>query len=127
MRAVRPNSVMTATTVSFHAAPIAALDRRQRAVERTEQNRQPAMRSAFVGVRIPAIESERADARAIRTSHEARRAGCGFGEIGKQRSPGLWSIASFVHATGDRCQSVTFFQRVRKHRISVAVEIKQAA
>jgi hypothetical protein len=85
------------------------------------------MRSAFVGVRIPAIEGERADARAIRTSHEARRAGCSVREIGKHRSPGLWSIASFVDAsTGDRCQSVTFFQRTRKQRISVTVEVEEA-
>ena len=99
----------------------------ERAVERTEQNRQPAMRSAFVGVRIPAIEGECANARTIRSSHEARRAGRSFGEIGKQRSPRLRPGADFVHApTGDRCQSVTFFQCAGKHRISMAVEVEQA-
>ena len=106
----------------------AALDGRQRAVERTEQNRQPAMRSAFIGVRIPTVKGECADARAIRSSHEARRSGCSFGEIGKQRSAGLWAMGYFVHAsTGDRCQSVPFFQCARKHWISVAVKIEQAA
>ena len=42
MRAVRPNSVTSTTTVSLQAGPI-FLDRGERAVERAEQLRQPSI------------------------------------------------------------------------------------
>ena len=42
-----------------------AFYRRQRAIERTEQLRQPAIDHAFIDMRIPAVERQRPDARPL--------------------------------------------------------------
>ena len=81
MRAVRPNSVTTVTTVSRHAVAHVRLDRRERAVERAEQRREPAAVGALVDVRVPAVEGERADARAVGAREEFRR---GAGRVGEE-------------------------------------------
>ena len=73
MRAVRPNSV---TTRDHGLAPGLAhlgLDRGDGAVERAEQVGEPAVGGAFVDVGVPAVEGERADARAVRPRQELRR------------------------------------------------------
>ena len=55
---------------------------RERIVERAEQLRQPAIGDAFVDMRIPAVERERADARTVGLRQKFRGIAGGLGEIG---------------------------------------------
>src|ERR1035437_3380229 len=81
MRAVRPNSVITATMVSFHRLSHAAFDCGNCTVERSEQIGESAARSTFGGMGIPAVERERPDTRPIRPCHKLRGGAGRFGEV----------------------------------------------
>ena len=130
MRAVRPNSVTTATTVSRQAVAHLGLDRGDGAVERAEQRREPAVDRAFVGMGVPAVEGERADARAIRPRQELRRGARGFGEIGAHlrgagRRRRALLLASMPPARAIVGKSHALLEHARERRIGVAVEIEQ--
>ena len=64
------------------ARPEFALEGGEGAVEAAEQLRQPPARAALVGVGVPAVEGERADARTVVGGHQPRRA---FGRLAHQR------------------------------------------
>src|ERR1700724_3991453 len=57
-----------------------ALDRGNRAIERTEQVGKPALDDALVDVGVPAVKGERADPRTLRLREEFGR---GAGRVGK--------------------------------------------
>ena len=82
MRAVRPNSVMTATTVSRQDVAHVGLDRGERAVERAQQVGELTRRRAFVDVRIPADEAHGADAGAVRPRQISSGRAGGVREVG---------------------------------------------
>ena len=104
------------------------LDRRDGAVERTQQHGEAAVGSAFGGVGVPAVEGERADARTIGARQEPRRGARRFGEIGAHLSGAGRPRLLPVHAAGarDGRKSHAFLEHARERRIGVLVEIEQS-
>ena len=105
---MRPNSVTTAITVSFHAAPKRLFGSGERAVERAEHGVELAVEDAFARMDVPAFERQRADARTVGMRKHLRGAGRRlsivgaqlrgalrlFGLSGRRRAVGLQDAAS---------------------------------
>src|SRR5262249_2652650 len=131
MRAVRPNSVTSTTTVSRHAGPHVFLDGGESPVERAQQLRQPASCDAFIIMCVPAVERERADARTVGLCQELCGGANGLGEIGTQLSEvGASNLANrlLLHAAGrSNCRELgAAFNDAREVDISVPIEVQQA-
>jgi hypothetical protein len=80
IRAARPNSVVTATTVSCQPGPLPGFDHRDGSVERAHESREAAVHRTLVGLGIPPIKGDRADAPSIGSCHEFRSVAGGFGD-----------------------------------------------
>ena len=117
MRAVRPNSVITATAVSLPGLRHVALDRGQRAVEGAEQTGELAIGGTLVDVGIPTDKAHAPTRGPSGRARQARRRAGGLGEIGaRPRDAGRrqlrWGVRP-VHAAGlrQRRQADPAFQR----------------
>jgi len=80
MRAVRPDSVISVTTVSLQAGAHIGLDCPKRRIECAEQLRQPAVDHPLVIAGVPAVKRERADTRTVRVRQVLRGSAGSFGE-----------------------------------------------
>ena len=115
-----------------HVAHI-LLRRRERAIERAEQCRQPAAIRAFVDVRVPSVKGERPDARTIVAGEEFRRGACRIGEERAHlRGETLRQCAAFGRRHHGRiacgrkhCEIAAPFQHTRQLDVGVMIEIKQ--
>ncbi len=103
------------------------LDRSKGVIERAKQLRQAPLRNAFVEMRIPAIERQRADTRPVGLRQKfCSRAG-GLGEIGAHlRGSGTSRFLRHVAGLLDRGHPGVVFQHAGELHIGVAVEIEQA-
>src|SRR5712664_829652 len=101
-RSFRP--VRLPSRPSDRIARIAWLERRDGAVERTQEGRKAAIHRALVGVGIPPIKGDCADAGSIGSRHEFRSAASRFGEIGAHLRGSRWPGLTWchIHATGAR-------------------------
>ena len=115
MRAVRPNSVMATTEVSFQRVAQALLQGLEGAVESAQQLGEAAGRAALVGVRVPAVERERGDARPVVGGHQlgralrreahaaARRGGTAGHALARRHRSVSRPLASAAFRIGSRC------------------------
>ena len=131
MCAVRPNSDQRDDGVGPRLAHV-GFDRGDRAVEGAEQIGKPALHSPFIDVRVPAIEGQCTDARAVRPGEELRRRAGGLGEIGAHLgdAAGLHRRAAVgrprIHAAGmgDCGDTDTLLKNTGEGRVGVAVQIE---
>ena len=104
----------------FPALAEAAFEFCQRAVETRQQLRETADRPALIGMGIPAIESQRRDARAVICRHQPRRTFC--------REAHRIHTGPRLHALVARRNLVdlqALRQRRRQRRIAMGIEIHQ--
>ena len=132
MRAVRPNSVTIATTVSLHAVAHGFLDCGDGVVERAEQRRQLPASGAFVDVRIPAHEARGTHARTIGLRQIFRRRAGGIGGVFTHASHVGWHRSACalrrVHRAVARQghQVTTPLERASKLGVGMAIKLQQA-
>ena len=127
MRAVRPNSVTSATTVSLQAVPMLLLIASSAPLSAPKQLRQPTVGDAFVEMRIPAIERERADTRSVRPRQEFR---CGTGDLSEvsthlARATPL-GFRTLSRRMLDRGQFAVVLEHARQFHIGMPIKVEQA-
>ncbi len=112
----------------------AGLDRGNRAIEGAEQIKELACGGALVDMRVPTDEAERADARPVGLGEVARCGSGGLREIGAQarhrrhhQRIGIGRGILGGHAAAQRGELHTPFERDRKLRIGVLIELEQAS
>ena len=107
--------------------PHPAFDRGNGAVERTEQRGKAPIRSAFVGVGVPAVERERADAGTVGPREELGGGAGRFKKIAAHRaSAGQAPARRHVAVPGDGRNADAFLERARQLRVGVRIQIEQS-
>ena len=119
MRAVRPNSVMATTEVSFQRSPRPFSQGLEGAVEPAQKLREAAGGAALVGVRVPAVEGQRGDARPVVGGHQLGRA---LGHAAACRRE-EWRQAGHALARRHLVGLEALGQRRLQDRIALRVEI----